>query len=279
MKEDIYLSLRDCLERATGRDVTMERGRWDPDAFNILVGLQYLNRKAARELVASSVRYGLFDVEILDHGMINYKPDTRRFFEDEERAVFQRAAFFLSYFRQSCDEVARTGLAAYQITPGFCTGLRTHSPRSEEQRDIDALYFGHVDEHRARILDALSERCKLVVLRPRDAITFQTRNSLAARARVVLSLGRAAPFGHIGPMRLIGMAHLPSFCLSEAPRLSQPELAPFAHFVEDTDDLPQRALDALADPAFRSSKEEAAAEALHELQPVAELKRCLDETL
>ncbi|WP_029005719.1 hypothetical protein [Azorhizobium doebereinerae] len=235
MKEDIYVSLFHWIS-ALGHTVTMDSRRFEPRALNILVGLQYLSRAEVAELAASGYAYAVFDVEFIDRGMVNYKPETAWLFGAEGRAFFDRCRFFLSYFADSVRMMADLGVFSRQITPGYAPPLDTGCRLADRDKDIDVFFFGNVDGHRRPLLARIGEACRLAVNTPADVTPLFLRNARADRARIVLSLGRAKPFHHIGPMRLVAMAHLKAFVLSEPAQLDQPEIAGLcAYWAEDED--------------------------------------------
>lgn len=275
MKEDIYVSLFHCFA-ALGHVVTMDCRRLEPRALNILIGLQYLSRAEVAELAASSYDYAVFDVEFIDDGMVNYKPETAWLFGPEGRPFFDRCRFFLSYFADSVRMMSDLGVFSRQMTPGYTPVLETGSRLNDRDKDIDVFFFGNVDGHRRPLLAQIGKACRLVVNTPADITPLFLRNARADRSRIILSLGRASPFHHIGPMRLIAMAHLRAFVLSEPAELHQPELAGLcSYWAHDQD--PVEVIRFWLDAAdLRQTRAEAAYKRMRDIDPLAPLVAVLD---
>ncbi|SFM09116.1 hypothetical protein [Methylorubrum salsuginis] len=275
MKEDIYVSLLHWIS-ALGHEVTMDCGRFEPHALNILVGLQYLSRTEVAELAASDYDYAVFDVEFIDRGMVNYKPETAWLFDAESRRFFDRCHFFLSYFTESVRMMSDLGVFSRQIVPGYTPILETAGRLSDRDKDIDVYFFGNVDAHRRPLLTQIGKACRLVVNTPADATPLKLRNVRADRSRIVLSLGRARPFHHIGPMRLVAMAHLRAFVLSEPPTLDQPELADLCTYWARDQDPTEAIRFWLEASDLREKRAEAAYERMRGIDPLAPLAAVLD---
>ena len=278
MKEDIYTSLYYWLACLGGK-VTMEYGRLEPKALNIIVGLQYLSPEDIAAIAASTLDYGLFDIEILKNGMVNFKPETRWLFAEQGQKFFGRCRFALSYFQESVDTLKSIGVFALKFVPGYCPLLEAPmpSPIPEAEKSVDVLFFGNVDTHRAPILERIAQHASLEVDAPQQVTPMYLRNLQAARSRIILSLGRARPFTHIGPMRLVSMAHLKAFCLSEPASRPQPELAGLCTFWEPGQDPLEAVRFWLDTPERRHERAAAAYARLRELNPQAILAAALGQ--
>ncbi|PWW01547.1 hypothetical protein DFR52_102209 [Hoeflea marina] len=228
LKEEIYISLAYWLRRI-GHDVSMDRGRLDPSCLNVLIGFPYVDDAVIDRLIGAGPGYVIFDAELIDAGMINFKPETAFWFSEPRNRLFRHAAAFLTYFEQSARFLQRTfGLPVFKLAPSHCPVLATHRPMGEKDCDIDVLFFGRIYDSRAGLLDALAGTCRLRCLDVGDLTTFHMRNELAARAKIVLHLGHRPPFAHIGLMRLMSMAHIGVFSLSEDRTEIEPELRPLS---------------------------------------------------
>ena len=201
-------------------------------ALNIIVGIQYLTEEQIRELSHSVFDYGVFDIEFIADMMVNYKPTTSWLFRDEGRRFFDRCRFFLSYFRESVEMMDGLGVYARHFVPGYCPTLELPHRLDERDKSIDILFFGNVDGYRKPILSRIAEGANVVVRTPNYVTPLFMRNAQVAQSRIVLSLGRARPFTHIGPMRVVAMAHQHAFILSETPKTPQPELDDLCAFWE-----------------------------------------------
>jgi hypothetical protein len=271
MKEDIYVSLAGWLEEA-GAEVSLAAGELREDALNVVVGVQYLSAEAAAAIAEGTAAYGIFDVEILSDQRVNFKDETRYLFSWPARALFERARFFWTYFEESAATMRSLGVDARVLRLGWCEHLaRRSASRPAERRDIDVLFFGHVDDHRRRLLEELGAGPSWRILGPDAGTPLFVRDSLARRAKVVLSLGREEPFGHIGPMRMVSMAHLGVACVSERPRRTQVGIEGLARFFE-TPAQGRLLLDALLDsPSARADAVAEARQALRSVDTAAQL--------
>jgi hypothetical protein len=271
MKEDVYVSLAGWLEEA-GAEVSLAAGELREDALNVVIGVQYLSAEAAKDLAGGTAAYGIFDVEILSDQRVNFKEETRYLFSQPARALFERARFFWTYFEESAATMRSLGVDARVLRLGWCEHLARRSPsQPTERQDIDVLFFGHVDDHRRRLLEELGAGPSWRILRP-DAGTPQfLRDSLARRAKVVLSLGREEPFGHIGPMRLVSMAHLGVASVSERPRRAQAGLEGLARFFETPAEGRHLLAELLASPTARAAAVAEARQALRAVDTAAQL--------
>ncbi|WP_420010931.1 hypothetical protein [Tateyamaria sp.] len=228
LKEEIYITLAYWLGQISC-DVSVDRGAIDPECFNILVGFPYVDDAVIDRLAALEAGYAVFDVELLDDGKINYKPETAHWFRPPLDRLFRNAKAFLSYFEQSVQFMAQAyDLPVYKLAPACCPALTTHAPRGEADCDIDILFFGRVYDTRVPVLNDLADRYSLRLLDVGDVTTSYFRNDLAARSRIILHLGHRAPFQHIGMMRLLSMAHIGAFSLSEERAEIEPALRPLS---------------------------------------------------
>lgn len=270
MKEDIYVGLFHWISML-GHTVTMDCRRMEPRALNILIGIQYLSREEIAELADSGYDYGVFDVEFIDNGMVNYKPETAWLFGEEGRLFFERCLFFLSYFAMSVRMMSDLGVYSRQITPGYVPQFESGCRLNDAEKDIDVFFFGNVDDYRRPLLARIGEQCQLVVNAPTDVTPLFLRNARADRSRIILSLGRATPFHHIGPMRLVAMAHLQAFVLSEQPQLTQPEISDLCAYWEEDQDPLEVIRFWLNAASLRQVRAESAYERMRALDPYAPL--------
>jgi hypothetical protein len=275
MKEDIYSSLFHWVSRLGGT-VSMDYGRLEPQALNIIVGLQYLSPEQIHDIAASSLDYGVFDIEFVAEKMVNFKPNTSWLFLREGQLFFERCRFFLSYFRDSVRMLQDMGVFSRHFVPGYCQNLEWPGKISEKEKTIDVLFFGNVDRHRRSLLERMSKRINITVHSPQDVTPLLLRNAHAAQSRIVLSLGRARPFTHIGPMRLVSMAHLRAFSLSEPSLLPQPELAGLCVYWDAGQDPVEQIELWLADDTRRHRQAEAAYERIRQIDPVPVLAEALE---
>lgn len=275
MKEEIYTSLFYWLSQL-GYNVTMATSRLESKALNIIVGLQYLSKEQIRTITKTQFDFGLFDVEFVAEGMVNFKPETSWLFAGEGRRFFERCRFFLSYFKDSVAMLRDLGVFSQHFVPGYCPLLETAGRISEADKSIDVLFFGNVDNYRQPMLERIAKGATLTVRTPKDVTPLFLRNALAQQARIVLSLGRARPFGHIGPMRLVAMAHLRAFSLSEAAAWPQPEINDLCAFFEHGQDPLESILAWLHTPALRQQQAEAAYARIRGIDPLASLGAALE---
>lgn len=276
MKEDIYVSLFYWISKL-GHSVTMDCRRLEPGAINILIGIQYLKREEIAELASSGYDYGIFDVEFIDNGMVNYKPDTAWLFGEDGRLFFDRCLFFLSYFSMSVRMMADHGVYSRQITPGYVPQFEAGCRLNDANKDIDVFFFGNVDDYRRPLLARIGEHCTLVVNAPTDVTPLFLRNARADRSRIILSLGRAAPFHHIGPMRLVAMAHLKAFVLSEPHQISQPDISDLCAYWEEDQNPVEAIRFWLNEVSLREAQAEAAYERMRGLDPYTPLIEVFDQ--
>ncbi|QTL02699.1 hypothetical protein J5J86_18230 [Aquabacter sp. L1I39] len=275
MKEDIYTSLLHWLTQI-GHVVTIEARSFEPNALNIIIGLQYLTPQEIDCIAASTCEYGVFDVEYIAAGMVNFKPETSWLFADRSRKFRDRCRFFLSYFEESAREMARLGVFSRRIMPGYVKTFEPESVISEGDRTIDLYFFGNVDAHRAAVLERIEKTVPVLVQTPSQATPLFLRNARAARSKIVLSLGRALPFTHIGPMRLVEMAHLRTFVLSEAPAVAQPDLDGLCAYWSAAEDPGEVARAWLFEPERRRARAEAAFERIKAFDPLPPLSEALE---
>lgn len=275
MKEDIYISLFYWLEQL-GHTVTMERERLEPSALNIVIGLQYLTRDQVRQLAGAPQDYGVFDVEFIAEGMINFKPQTAWLFGGDGRAFFDKCRFFISYFEESVRMVAGMGVFAHHIVPGYCPFLETPGRLPESEKTIDVFFFGNVDDHRRVLLNRIPGAINLKVDAPEDVTPLFLRNARADQARIILSLGRAPPFTHIGPMRLVSMAHLKAFVLSEPVPMRPSVIEELTAFWNEGTDPVEEILFWLDSPSLRRQRAEAAYQRMRMIDPLSPLGAALD---
>ncbi|MDR3517395.1 MAG: hypothetical protein P4M00_16440 [Azospirillaceae bacterium] len=170
------------------------------------------------------------------------------------------------------------GVFSRCVTPGFVPQFEPDQVIGESDKTIDAYFFGNVDAHRAEILRRIDRVVPVVVQTPSQVTPLFLRNARASRTKVVLSLGRARPFTHIGPMRLVEMAHLRSFVLSEPPAAPQREIEGLCEYWEAGEDPGEATRAWVLDPERRRARAEAAfarVKAIDPLTPLSEvLERC-----
>ncbi|MBT9293228.1 hypothetical protein [Prosthecodimorpha staleyi] len=275
MKEDIYTSLLHWLAQI-GHVVTIEPRSFERNAINIIIGLQYLTPEELDDIANSPYEYGVFDVEYIASGMVNFKPETSWIFADRARPFLDRCRFFLSYFDESVRLMAHLGVFSRRIMPGYVKFFEPDSMIDEGDKTIDVYFFGNVDAHRAALLRRIERAVPVLVQTPSQVTPLFLRNARAARAKIVLSLGRAAPFTHIGPMRLVEMAHLRSFVLSERPARTQPELDGLCAYWTADEDPGEVARAWLFAPERRRALAEAAFERVKAFDPLTPLAEALE---
>jgi hypothetical protein len=228
LKEEIYISLAYWLGQI-GCDVSVDRGVIDPNCFNVLIGFPYVDEAVIDQLINVASGYAVFDVELLDEKMINYKPETERWFRPPLNRLFKNAKAFFSYFEQSVRFMQEAyHLPVFKFAPAHCPALATHQPRNDVDCDIDILFFGRVYDTRASVLKGLEDKYALRLLDVEDVTSFYFRNDLAVRSKIILHLGHREPFQHIGMMRLLSMAHIQAFSLSEDRAEIEPDLRPLS---------------------------------------------------
>lgn len=275
MKEDIYTSLHHWLSKL-GHVVTIEPRSFEQNAINIITGLQYITPEELDEIAASPYEYGIFDVEYIASGMVNFKPETAWLFADRARRFLDRCRFFVSYFEESVRAMARLGVLSRRIMPGYVEAFEPDGVLGEGDKTIAMYFFGNVDAHRAAVLRRIERIAPVLVQTPAQVTPLFLRNARAARAKIVLSLGRAPPFGHIGPMRLVEMAHLRTFVLSETPSVAQPELDGLCAYWTADEDPGAVAQAWLLAPERRRAKAEAAFERIKAFDPLTPLSEALE---
>ncbi|MBB5754816.1 hypothetical protein [Prosthecomicrobium pneumaticum] len=275
MKEDIYTSLLHWLSEI-GHVATIELRSLERNAINIIVGLQYLTPQELDDIANSTYEYGVFDVEYIAAGMVNFKPETSWLFADRARPFLSRCRFFLSYFEESARLMADLGILSRRIMPGYVKFFEPGATIGESDKTIDVYFFGNVDAHRAGLLRRVERAVPVLTQTPSQVTPLFLRNARAARAKIVLSLGRAAPFTHIGPMRLVEMAHLRTFVLSEMPARPQPELDGLCAWWTADEDPGEVVRAWLMAPERRRARAEAAFERVKAFDPLTPLAEALE---
>lgn len=275
MKEDIYTSLLYWLTKI-GHVVTIESRSFEPNAINIIIGLQYLTPQEIDNIAHSPYEYGVFDVEYIASGMVNFKPETSWIFTDRSRRFLDRCRFFLSYFEESVRDMARLEVFSRRIMPGYVKTFEPESLIGESDKTIDLYFFGNVDAHRAAVLERIKQAVPMLVQTPSQVTPLFLRNARAARSKIVLSLGRALPFTHIGPMRLVEMAHLRTFVLSEMPAAAQPDLDGLCAYWSADEDPGEVVRAWLFAPERRRARAEAAFERVKAFDPLTPLAEALE---
>ncbi len=278
MKEDNYTRRLHMLSEL-GHVATIELRSLERNAINIIIGLQYLTTQELDDIANSTYDYGVFDVEYIAAGMVNFKPETSWLFADRARPFLNRCRFFLSYFEESVRFMAHLGILSRRITPGYVKFFEPDAVIGESDKTIDVYFFGNVDAHRAGLLRRVERAVPVLIQTPSQVTPLFLRNARAARAKIVLSLGRAAPFAHIGPMRLVEMAHLRTFVLSEMPARPQPELDGLCAFWTADEDPGEVARAWLLAPERRRARAEAAFERVKSFDPLTPLAEALEPAL
>ena len=215
LKEDIYTSICAWL-RDGGIDVSVERSDLPGSGPIIISGFEYLSDAMRLQVARSGRPYALLDVEILNNYMVNFKPETRPWFEPPVDEIFKNSRFLLTYYQSSARFINKSyGTPTYTIQPGYCSALHAYPSLTDEEKDIDVLFFGRVYDDRAPLLQRIADQFETRILDVPNLTPLFLRNEYARRARIILHLGHRQPFQHIGMMRLLSMAHLRAFSLSE----------------------------------------------------------------
>lgn len=182
-----------------GHDCIIGRNNLDPGRLNVLVGgFQLRQAQEAAAIIDSGCRYIVLQTEIVGQDDLN---------QDGDRERFQRVFLPLMRGAASVWETVDANLPVLQQLEVKAVHLRPgYHPRMEEiahkrDKDIDYLFYGSISEHRRQLLEALSQRGhRLVVVF--DPVALY-RNDLIARARINLSMRRAAKMSHLPSGRIV----------------------------------------------------------------------------
>jgi hypothetical protein len=157
-----------------GRDCDIACNTLHPDRCNIVVGYHLLDNTRG----LSGVRYIPYQLEQLG--------EQANAFTDHARAILADACQVWDYSRHNVTVLAGCGIAAQYVPPGYHENLERISPRPENDKDIDVLFYGALNERRKRVLQALARND--VTVKTLFGVYGQQRDACIARARVVLNI-------------------------------------------------------------------------------------------
>lgn len=104
----------------------------------------------------------------------------------ERLGLLAAASAVWDYSPENIAALRRSGIGRVrELKLGFHPALRKIAQREESAKDVDVLFYGSMNQRRARVLDALSRRCRVKTL---FGVYGQERDRWIARSRIVLNI-------------------------------------------------------------------------------------------
>jgi hypothetical protein len=101
-------------------------------------------------------------------------------------ALLRAASAVWDYSPENIALLRRSGISRVrELKLGYHPALRKIAQRPESEKDIDALFYGSLNERRARLLGALKKRCHVKTL---FGVYGEERDGWIARSRIVLNI-------------------------------------------------------------------------------------------
>lgn len=150
--------------------------RLEAEALNVVVGYHLLRAEdaglfAARRVVIYQLEQATQGADWLTAGRL---------------AVLGAASEVWDYSSENIAALRRHGIGRVrELKLGFHPALRKIAQRAESAKDVDVLFYGSINERRARVLDALRGRCRLKTL---FGAYGEERDGWIARSRIVLNI-------------------------------------------------------------------------------------------
>lgn len=175
---EVLFLLRNAL-RDLGNECEIKPNQLAPDRINIIVGYHLL--EFGPQLTACT--YIPYQLEQLDAHA--------GWYSDNARQILEHAQTVWDFSEINIGFLAERGIAAKHLPTGWHPSLEIISPADE--RDVDVLFYGSINERRKELLEALSEHAKVKVLL---GVFGQERDAWIARSKIVLNM-------HYYPTRIL----------------------------------------------------------------------------
>ena len=167
---ELLFLLRNALVEL-GHDCTIAPNQLAEDRINIIIGYHLLNYGD----YLKQYRYIPFQLEQLDINSVWYSDNARQILASAE-AVWDFSEVNIEFLKQE-------GVQAHHVAIGYNKDLEI-IPESEN-KDIEVLFYGSINERRKVLLEALSEKVNLVVLAGKYG---KERDEVIARSKILLNM-------------------------------------------------------------------------------------------
>lgn len=222
-----------------GFSVKLQSNRFESDATNIVLGYHLLAEADGRALAASGVKYICYQLE-------QFSPESG-WITPLGLDVLRGGVAVWEYARGNLAVLEKEGVGQVKYLPlGYHRKLESIRPLPEDQKTIDVLHYGSLNERRRAVLGRLRPHCRVEELM---GVYGSQRDAAIARARLVLHI-------HYFQAKLAAQVRVSYLLNNGIPVVSEAsEEEPFAGMIETVpyDQLVDRCLRLLAAPAERAA--------------------------
>jgi hypothetical protein len=162
--------------RELGQPARLQSNQFEANATNVILGYHLLGEADVLALRASGLRYIPYQLE-------QFSPESR-WITPLQIEFLRSATAVWEYSRRNMEILAAQGVTRVKHLPlGYHEKLELIRPLPEEDKTIDVLHYGSVNDRRQRVLDALRPHCRVGELM---GVYGSERDATIARSRLVL---------------------------------------------------------------------------------------------